>query len=200
MSLSIDQCCARTWSLIQRLRIVRTVGTRNYRYLNIDHKVILLFRWLLLSNGDLAGNPRPMEKTSNCFSCCHWNANSILPRNTFPLLTAYNTAQRFDIICVLEIYLSFLFDDKTIEIPGYNLFRANYPNNEKMGGGCLYFKENLCLRQIDILYFLECLLCQINIQNKKGYIVDLCRFVVKFLLNLTILNVILTRFLVMLSS
>ena len=115
-----------------------------------------------MSNGDLEGNPRPMEKTSNRFSCCHWNANSILPRNTFPLLTAYNTAQRFDIICALEIYLNFLFDDKTIEIPGYNLLRANYPNNEKMGGVCLYFKENLCLRQIDI-------------QNKKGYIVDLCR-------------------------
>ena len=35
---------------------------------------------------------------------------------------------------------------------------------------CLYFKGNLCLRQIDISYFPECLLCLINIKNKKAYI------------------------------
>ena len=37
------------------------------------------------------------------------------------------------------------------------------------------FKENLGLRQIDISYFPQCLLCQINISNKKGYIIVLYR-------------------------
>ena len=39
---------------------------------------------------------------------------------------------------------------------------------------CLYFKGNLCLRQIDISFSPECLLCQIN-NNKKCYIIVLYR-------------------------
>ena len=39
----------------------------------------------------------------------------------------------------------------------------------------MYFKGNLCLRQIDISYFPECLLFQININNEKGYITVLYR-------------------------
>ena len=35
----------------------------------------------------------------------------------------------------------------------------------------MYFKRNLCLRQIDISFFPdECILCQININNKKASI------------------------------
>ena len=35
---------------------------------------------------------------------------------------------------------------------------------------CLYFKENLSLRQIETPYFSQCILCQLTIQNKAGYI------------------------------
>ena len=92
-----------------------------------------------------------------------------------PLLTAYNTDKKFDIICISETYLDSTVDDKTIEITGYTLIRADYPNNQKRGGVCLYFSGNLCLRQIDISYFPEYLLCQINIDNKRGYIIVLYR-------------------------
>ena len=40
---------------------------------------------------------------------------------------------------------------------------------------CLYFKGNLCLRQIDISFFPDCFPCQININNEKGYIIVLYR-------------------------
>ena len=39
----------------------------------------------------------------------------------------------------------------------------------------MYFKENLCLRQIGMSFFPKCLLYQININNKKGYITVLYR-------------------------
>ena len=59
----------------------------------------------------------------------------------------------------------------------------------------LYFKGNLCLRQIDISFFPECLLCQININNKKkaksGFYIDP---LVKLFSNLTVSNIILIRF------
>ena len=93
-----------------------------------------------------------LQKTCNYFSSCHWNANSILSHNKISLLSTYNTVQKFDIICISEIYLDSTDDDKSIEMTGYNLTIADYLNNQKRGV-CLCFKGNLCLRQIDISYF-----------------------------------------------
>ena len=116
-----------------------------------------------------------LQKTSNYFSCCHWNVNSILAHNKISLLTAYNIVWKFNIICISETYLDSTVDDKTIEIKGYNLIRADYLNNQRRGGVCFYFKGNLCLRQTDISFFPEYLLCQIYITIKKGYIIVLYR-------------------------
>ena len=35
---------------------------------------------------------------------------------------------------------------------------------------CLCYKENLSLRQIETPYFSQCILCELSIQNKVGYI------------------------------
>ena len=78
-------------------------------------------------------------KTSNYFLCCQWNGNSILTHNKTSLLTDYKI---FDIICISETYLDSVIYDKTIETTGYNLIRADHPNNQKRGGVCLYFKGN----------------------------------------------------------
>ena len=102
--------------------------------------MILFFSILLLTHGDIKADPGPTKKTSNYFSCCHWNANSILAQNDISLLTAYNTVKKLDIICISETYLDSTVDDKTIELTGYNLIRAHYSNNQKRGGVCLYFK------------------------------------------------------------
>ena len=48
---------------------------------------------------------------------------------------------------------------------GYNLFRADRPDNVKRGGVCLYYRENLTLRLVDALYIDQCIICVINIQN-----------------------------------
>ena len=65
------------------------------------------------------------KNPSNYFSCCHWNVSSILAHNKISLLTAYNTVQKFDIICISETYLDSTVDNKTIEIKGYNLIIAD---------------------------------------------------------------------------
>ena len=128
-----------------------------------------------MTHGDIEANPGPTKKSSNYFSCCHWNVSRILGHDKISLLTAYNIVQTFDIIFISKTYLDSTVDDKMIEIKGYNIIRADYPNNQRRGGVCLYFKGNLCLRQIKISLFPECLLCQININNKKGYIIVLYR-------------------------
>ena len=61
------------------------------------------------------------------------------------LLQVYNTKHRFDIICLTETYLdnSYHTDDDQVAFPGYNLIRADNPNNIKRGGVCIYYRETL---------------------------------------------------------
>ena len=55
------------------------------------------------------------------------------------LLKAYITANKMDVICLLETYLdsSIKSDNDNLEIPGYNLVRSDHPSNNK-GGGIAY--------------------------------------------------------------
>ena len=45
---------------------------------------------------------------------------------------------------------------------GYNLSRADHPDNIKRGGAYLYFKTSLALREIELSHITECLLCEVN--------------------------------------
>ena len=48
---------------------------------------------------------------------------------------------------------------------------ADHPDNVKKGGVCLYFKENLTLKVIDNSFIGQCIICEITLQNQKGYVV-----------------------------
>ena len=51
---------------------------------------------------------------------------------------------------------------------GYNLSRADHPDNIKRGGVHLYFKTSLALRQIELSHITECLLCKVNeVKDKR---------------------------------
>ena len=56
--------------------------------------------------------------------------------------------------------------DSLLEIDGYNLIRSDHPNNIKRGGVCIYFKEILPVRVINIPYLKEALLLEMN-YNKR---------------------------------
>ena len=100
---------------------------------------------LLLKHGDIEINPGPKENRSKSFSCCHWNVNSILGHNKLSLLTAYNSALIYDLICLTETYLDSTVHPNNLLINGYKLVRADHPDNVKRGGVCLYYRENLTL-------------------------------------------------------
>ena len=109
----------------------------------------------------------PPQKISSYFLLCHWNANSILAHNKLSLLTAYNITYKYDITCVSETYLNSSVDSSKLSIPGYDIVRADHPNDQKRDGVCLYFKENLILRRLDASYIAQCLLCKVTIENKQ---------------------------------
>ena len=49
--------------------------------------------------------------------------------------------------------------------------QTDHPDNVKKGGVCLYFKENLTLKVIDNSFIGQCIICEITLQNQKGYVV-----------------------------
>ena len=76
-----------------------------------------------------------------------------------------------------ETYLdsSILSDDKNLEIPGYDLIRADHPSNSKRGGVCVYYRNSLPLKILDIFYLQECIVFELKIGNKFCKIVSLYR-------------------------
>ena len=55
-------------------------------------------------------------------------------------------------------------------IEGYTLIRSDHPSNTNKGGACIYYKESLSVRIVNIPSLTECLVCEVTIQSKKGYV------------------------------
>ena len=93
------------------------------------------------------------------------------------LLEAYYTHHMYGIICLSETYLdsSFPYDDPRLNLSGYKLVRADKLSNNKRGGFSIYFKETLAIRPVPINSLKECLLLQVFIANKKGFVLSLYR-------------------------
>ena len=64
------------------------------------------------------------------------------------MLTAYNSTQYYDKVCISETYLDSSNDEGTLKFDGYSLIRADNPGNMKIDRVCLHYKENLLLRHI----------------------------------------------------
>ena len=80
--------------------------------------VVIFTSLLLFMSGDIELNPGPIKTNSffflvwarrpppsaSRFSVCHWNLNSLAAHNfkKVALLEAYNTLNKFDLICVSE--------------------------------------------------------------------------------------------------
>ena len=136
--------------------------------------------YILLLCGDIESNPGPNDLPSQPISVCYWNVNGIAAHDyvKLSLLKAYNAAYNYDIICLGETYLnsSHLHSDQRINIQGYQLLRADHPDNTNRGGVSLYYKENLPLRiRNDISPLQECLVCEIKINKKKCFVSCLYR-------------------------
>ena len=88
-------------------------------------------------------------------------------------LKAFIAVHKFDIICLSETYLdsSIAPDDDNLDISGYSLVRSNHPFKNKRSGVCVYYKNFLPLRVLDIQYLHECINFELKIGDK------LCNFV-----------------------
>ena len=65
--------------------------------------------------------------------------------------------------------------NKRIQFDRHNLIRADHPSNKKRGDVCIYHKESLVIRVFDVSFINECILCEVSVQNKRGYIAVMYR-------------------------
>ena len=82
-------------------------------------------------------------------------------------LKAYISIYKHDFICLSETYLDSSITGGILEIDEYDLIRSDHPNDLKRGGVCIYHKESLPVRAINIPYLKEALLLEMTCNNKK---------------------------------
>ena len=135
-----------SFSYLTLLNITLKVNSPKKFVCNLTCFYIYLF-WLvyfLNRSRDIEKDPGPKTKSCQSFSICHWNLNSISAHNFSKklLLQAYNAVHKCDIICLSKTYLnsSIPYDDDNLEIPGYNLIRADHLSKDKRNGICIYYK------------------------------------------------------------
>ena len=144
--------------------------TLSFCSLSILFVFILL---MLLVCGNIELNP-VSRKRNTCYnlSIGHWNLNSIAAHNFEKaiLLEAYNTVNKFDIICLLEAYLDFsiLSANDNLVIKGYKLVKDDYPDDIKGGGVCAYIRESLPARCLFNTYLKICLILEVSMNKKKS--------------------------------
>ena len=142
--------------------------------------VYLLYHIRLIRlSSDIELNPGPKPSSFKCFSICHWNLNSITSHDFLKvkLLTAYNVMHKFDIICISESYLNSdtSSNDDKLNIPGYNMSRADHPSGNRRGEVCIYYKESLTIKMLNTNYLQECICLDLKIGSKLCTIVSLYR-------------------------
>ena len=83
----------------------------------------------------------------------------------FKLLAACNVMHKFDIICITALYLNSDTspNDDKLNIPGYNMCRADHPSGNQRGGVCISYKESLPTKMLKINYIQECICFDLKI-------------------------------------
>ena len=60
-------------------------------------------------------------------------------------------------------------------ISGYKLVKADHPGHVKRGVVCAYFKKPLPVKHLPTSYLKECLILEVSINKKGGYVVSMYR-------------------------
>ena len=106
-------------------------------------------------------NLGPKSNSSQSFSVSNWNLNSISAHNfikiSFLKILLPLTNWMFYVLSETYLDSSISNDDDNLEIPGYDLFRADHPSNTKRGGVCIFYRNSLLLNIPDIQYLRECI-------------------------------------------
>ena len=120
------------------------------------HFTFVVVRILLLISGSVETNPGPKQIFSS-FKFAFWNLDSLPARDyaRIPLIESFQASHNVDVFGVCESMLSDNVSNGDIFVNGFSPdpFRADKPHGIRNGGVCLYFKENLPIRERKDLEF-----------------------------------------------
>ena len=80
-------------------------------------------------------------------------------------------------ICLSETFLNSSIppNNERLYIEGYKLIRADNYSDSKKGSASIHYKEFLAVRSAEVKNLNECVIFEVYIKNKKGYLVSLYR-------------------------
>ena len=136
---------------------------------------IIVLNILLLISG-IEVNPGPNFSKQSKLSFAIWNLDSIPARDfaRIPLIESFQASYNFDIFGVCESLLNKNIKNDDILINGFSPdpFRADKPENTRNGGVCLYFKENLPIKErSDLETIPETIVAEVKLNRKKIFFV-----------------------------
>ena len=163
---------ARKLQLTVTRRCVMNLVIQYYFFLQVCLFLPYMKLYLIIC-GDVEINPGPISMHD--LSVCHWNLNGICTNDfvKVSLLEAYTAVHDFDVICLSETFLNSesSSDDERLELQGYApMIRSDHPSDEKRGGVCMFFKENLPFVRRDDLECDECIVGEIRVKQSKCFI------------------------------
>ena len=133
---------------------------------------LVVLHALLVLSGTVETNPGPVQSTKKNLLFAMWNLDSI-PAHEYariPLIETFQATYNFYIFGVCESLLSDTIPNEDIFINGFSPdpFRVDKPLNRRNGEVCLYFKENLPIKErCDLETLPETIVAEIKLNRKN---------------------------------
>ena len=137
---------------------------------------LMVLQTLLFLSGTVELNPGPVKSKVTNLSFAVWNLDSIPARNyaRIPLIETFQSTYNFDSFGVCESLLNNDIPNEDIFVNGFSPepFRADKPENSRNGGVCLFFKENLPIKErCDLESLPETIVAEVKLNRKKIFFV-----------------------------
>ena len=163
---------------VNKIQILSSRAVHSVAVMLLIHH-IWLHGIMIKTSGDIELKPGPKHKQDPSPSICHWNLNSIPAHNfqKLELLQGHISSNKVDILCLSESFLDsdISCDDNDLQLPRFDLIRADHPSNTKRGGVCIYYPDCLPLKLINIRHLNECVTFVIKLGDKICNFVSLYR-------------------------
>ena len=120
---------------VKKIQILSTRAVHSVAVIMLIYHIWLHGPMIKIS-GDIELNPGPKQKQDQSLSICHWHLNSILAHQFQKLeLLGYISSNKVAILCLSETFLNLDIscDDNNLQLPGFDLIRADQPSNTKRG-------------------------------------------------------------------
>ena len=122
----------------------------------------------LIICGDVEINP------GDTFDFMQWNCNSLVAHqySRIPLIEAYSSLHKLQIIALCETELKPEHNNTDIEIDGYSIIRNDLPVGDSHGGVMIYHKNDLAVKhRIDIQSLSNTIVLELSISKKKVFFI-----------------------------